>query len=475
MLNPRYGVQPVKSPTNTTTGKPSAAAYAFTRSPGYLNTINLQNVVVKTIYALFYDQPLLPTANVAVGAPAYVAPKLVLTAIPAVSTTIPTNSSFDATVLSDTANYAGSDDYFKNGIVVAFSTDPAVYKPNPNTYPIALTGGLCLGKYTGFNPEMHAINIGQEPHPAIVENGVTVVQNGYFDTRPGGALQQMCQNLYADGWRNVRFNYVAPTFSKFQNWKDAALVVKSYFPNMRVGITASNGQVGGVTKDNFDYFISQIPVWVQWCVDNGIKRIAFANEEGNSSHVNVASYTSAGISDYVTYMYQKLFDVSLLVDPIIPKGIETGSTKSISFSSGEAPKVAALVASNYPHAIDMFFMNQYSDLWTYANNVTDYKTKFTINGVCRFGISEANITYGNFALAYGGTRNTGTVAGVCGDEHLLAIDMVVRRNVADALGLQFEGFCYIDHGVGGTNSQDQYGLVTITGVKHEAYLALLSA
>jgi hypothetical protein len=483
MIDPRFAPQPVKSGINNTTGKPNVAAHVMASCPGFINDLNLKNYATRTIYVLVYSQPFLPPSNVLPTDPNYVAPKMVLTAAAAVSTTQTTDTSFDLAYFSDPANYSDGKDFLDNGFTLGFSTEATYFKANPGLYPILATGNYCYGKNTGYSSVLDAINVGREAHPAVPAFGpYPSIPAGMSDTRPidpanglpnGGGVHQMCQGLVADGWDNIRQTYVAPTYSKFYNFQEATLIMLQYFPYLRVGVTCKNGQVGGATKANFDNYITLLPAWVQFCVDKGIRRIAIGNEEANGGY-NAASFTAAGITDVGTYMYQKLFDASLALAPLLPRGPETGSTLSISFSTGEAPKVAALVAANYPHAIDMFFLNAYGTVSTFANSVANYKPKFTINGVVRFGISEANIDFGNFSPVYGGVKATPTVPGTVGDENKLATDMLIRRNICHGLGVQFEAFNHKDGGVGGPNTQEQYGLVKLDGTEHLAYRALLS-
>lgn len=455
MESTRFGIQTVKSPVNV-------QQMVMLKGPGYLRGLEVTNTTLNTYYALFYDLTALPPA-VPVGDPAYVAPKLVLEVPPATALAAKGKLIKTDFQLQDKSLYAGGKDYFTKGICVDFSASPTVIQHATGVYPLSLVASVGVGRMTGFNPAMHGLNIGQEPHPAVVENGVTVVQAGYFDLRPGGNLEQMCQSYLIDGWQNVRFNYVAPTFSKFQNWKDAALVVKSFFPNMLVGITAANGQPGGVTKTQFDSFVNnKIPEWVSWCQANGIKRVGLFNEEAN--HANDDSYENAGISDYKTYIVQQLFAASVAAKNTLGANVEVSG----SFSEGERNTFATQFAAGTAHGLDKFYLNAYDTVPNMVNHVADAIVQFTVSGVCKLGISEYSKDYGINDPIYGGTIGQAN----SGNEIEQASDMVQRRNYYDAVGLEAFGFCGIDGGVGGV--VDQFGLITTTGKRRRAYDALLA-
>lgn len=450
----RFGIQTIKSPANV-------QSMIITKAPGYLRALEITNTTLTTYYALFYDQQTVSPVNVAVGATGYVAPKVVFEVPPATALNSKGKLLKNDLQLQDKTQYTNNKDYFSNAISVAFSSDPLVFKPASGIYPLSLIASISYGRTVSFDPNLEALNIGQEPHPAVIENGTTVVQSGYFDTRPGGNLEQLCQKYVADGWKNVRFNYVSPTYSKFSNWKDAALIVKNYFPNMLIGITAANGQSGGVTKTQFDTFVAGLPDWVSWCQTNGIKRVGLFNEEAN--HCNVSSYTSAGISDYKTYIVQQLFAASITAKNTLGANVEVSG----SFSEGERNTFAAQFTAGTANSIDKFSLNAYDTVSNMANHLVEAKAQFTINNVCKLNITECSKDYGINDPIYGGTIGTAN----SGNEYEQASDLVQRRNVIRALSLEVFWFCGIDGGVGGV--VDQFGLVTTSGKNRKAYEALV--
>lgn len=457
---PRYGTVNISQPVNALTGKPTTHAWNAVYCPGYLDSLTFTNYAVRPMYVMVYDQSPLPPQNVVPTDPNYIKPKMIITINPAVSSTVPTTTSFDINYLIDKLNYTDQRDFFKQAITFAYSTDPSIFKGNPGAYAVKVVGAISIGQYKGFDPLHHLINIGQgsEGDPSV----------GY-DVTVGGPIDTLCKNVYNDGWRKVRWNYVSAAYSGFSYWKNAAVFVNQKFPNSQIGITSKNGPSTTFTKANFDAHIAALNAWVAFCVANNIKSIGLGNEEGNS--LPTSQWVADGVADPITYIFQKLAAKSIELAPTLPGDFEF----TISISQGEVNKAAAALKAN-PHAFNRVGLNAYDTATLMSSHIIDAKAKFQKAGITNLFVTECGKDYGINDPIYGGSPVNGSTPAVAGDEHLQAVDYVQRRNVNDSLNVDTTWFCYNDHGVGGgTPYRDQFGLVKMDGTRREAYTAILAS
>jgi hypothetical protein len=452
----RFGSISAKSTLNSS-GLPNQQAGSLLKMGGYLRGLEAINTKLETYYLLIFDQPQPPANNLQITDTAYKPPKLVITCQPATALNAYGRVVKTDNQLKDTGLYqivppeTKKTDYFKKGISFAVSTDKTRYVSPVGVYPVSVDVQVAPGKLTGFNPGKHGVNVGQEAHPAkpaVTIDGVyyPAILNKQFDLRPGGDLETRCDRWTADSRKVVRLNYVPFDFSQLNNWKEAALYIKSRGFEVLLGWTAASN--GNIDKARYDTFISSALDRVQWAAVNGFKYIGIANEEGN--HANkTATFTMA-------YIIGGIFAKSVECRTWLDANGYTDVRLSASFSEGERAETAAQYSANVANGFAEFCFNEYDNPANFVAHIADAHAVFGSKlVVTEFGLDDG--------------INDATIGG---NENEQAIDYIIKRNVLDYYGIKSYIFCDDDSGaVGGV--LDQFGLITSTGRKRKAYGVLL--